>query len=238
MESFFKLNVDQRDKIGNAAARSLRRSGKIPVNYYYQGEENQNMFIDKKVLHKAIQSGQHVFEMELDGNTIYVTIKEAQYHPVTEEIIHIDLLRVRRDVKMKFSIPLNLVGDAIGVVEGGIVSQAASSIELECFPTNVPDSIDVDIANLELNGTLTAIDIDLPEDTVLISAEDTTIAVCAPPKAEIEPEVEEDEELEEGEEPADGEESADDKEGAESDKSSDGSEKKDKSSSEKDSKEE
>ena len=176
MESFFKLNVDQRDKIGNTAARSLRRSGKIPVNYYYQGEANQNMFIDKKVLHKAIQSGQHVFEMELDGNTIYVTIKEAQYHPVTEEIIHIDLLRVRRDVKMKFSIPLNLVGDAIGVVEGGIVSQAASSIELECFPTNVPDSIDVDIANLELNGTLTAIDIDLPEDTVLISAEDTTIA--------------------------------------------------------------
>ena len=141
-------------------------------------------------------------------------------------------------MKMKFSIPLNLVGDAIGVVEGGIVSQAASSIELECFPTNVPDSIDVDITNLELNGTLTAIDIDLPEDTVLISAEDTTIAVCAPPQAEIEPEVEEDEELEEGEEPADGEESADDKEGAESDKSSEGSEKKDESLSEKDSKEE
>ena len=117
--------------------------------------------------------------MELDGNTIYVTIKEAQYHPVTEEIIHIDLLRVRRDVKMKFSIPLNLVGDAIGAVEGGIVSQAASSIELECFPTNVPDNIDVDVTNLELNGTLTAIDIDLPEDTVLISAEDTTIADLA-----------------------------------------------------------
>ena len=141
--------------------------------------------------------------MELDGNTIYVTIKEAQYHPVTEEIIHIDLLRVRRDVKMKFSIPLNLVGDAIGAVEGGIVSQAASSIELECFPTNVPDNIDVDITNLELNGTLTAIDIDLPEDTVLISAEDTTIAVCAPPQAEIEPEVEEDEELEEGDDDRD-----------------------------------
>ena len=178
MESFFKLNVDQRDNIGNAAARSLRRSGKIPVNYYYQGETNQNMYIDKKVLHKAIQSGQHVFEMELDGNTIYVTIKEAQYHPVTEEIIHIDLLRVRRDVKMKFSIPLNLVGDAVGAVEGGIVSQAASSIELECFPTNVPDSIDVDITNLELNGTLTAIDIDLPEDTAVSYTHLTLPTIC------------------------------------------------------------
>ena len=238
MESFFKLNLEQRDKTGNAAARSLRKSGKIPVNYYYQGEANQNMLIDKKVLHRAIQSGQHVFEMELDGNTIYVTVKEAQYHPVTEEIIHIDLLRVRRDVKMKFSIPLILVGDAVGSVEGGIVSQALSSIELECFPTNVPDSIDVDITNLELNGTLTAIDIDLPEDTVLLSPEDTTIAVCAPPQAEIEPEIEEDEELEEGEEPADGKESTDDKEDTESDKGKDGAEKEDGSSSEKGSKEE
>ena len=238
MESFFKLNLEQRDKIGNAAARSLRKSGTIPVNYYYQGEANQNMLIDKKVLHRAIQSGQHVFEMELDGNTIYVTVKEAQYHPVTEEIIHIDLLRVRRDVKMKFSIPLILVGDAVGSVEGGIVSQALSSIELECFPTNVPDSIDVDITNLELNGTLTAIDIDLPEDTVLLSPEDTTIAVCAPPQAEIEPEIEEDEELEEGEEPTDGEQSTDDKEGTESDKGKDGAEKEDGNSSEKGSKEE
>ena len=237
MESFFKLDIEQREQTGNAAARSLRRSGKIPVNYYYKGESNQNMSIDKKVLHQAIQSGQHVFEMELDGNTIYVTVKEAQYHPVTEEIIHLDLLRVRRDVKMKFSIPLNLTGDAVGAVEGGIVSQAATSIELECFPTDVPDSIDVDITNLELNGTITAIDISLPDDTVLVSAEDTTIAICAPPKAEIEPEVEEDE-LEEGEEPAEGEESADEKEGTDGDKGSEKDEKAKDDSSEGDSKEE
>ena len=199
MESFFKLNLEPRSKTGNSASRILRRSGKIPVNYYYGGEENQNMSIDKKVLHKAIQSGQHVFELELDGNTIYVTVKEAQYHPVTEEIIHLDLLRVRRDVKMKFSIPLNLIGDAVGAVEGGIVSQSANSIDIECFPTDVPDIIDVDITNLELNGTVFASDINLPDDTELLSPEDTTIAVCAPPKAEIEVEVAE-EEGEEGEE--------------------------------------
>ena len=177
MESFFKLNLEPRSKTGNAAARKLRRDGKIPVNYYYGGEENQNMSIDKKVLHKAIQSGQQVFELELDGNTIYVTVKEAQYHPVTEQIIHLDLLRVRRDVKMKFSIPLNLVGDSVGAIEGGIVSQSANAIDIECLPTGVPDSIDVDITNLELNGTVFASDINLPDDTELLSPEDTTIAV-------------------------------------------------------------
>ena len=226
MESFFKLNLEPRSKTGNAASRSLRRSGKVPVNYYYGGEENQNMAIDKKVLHKAVQSGQHVFEMELDGNTIYVTVKEAQYHPVTEEIIHLDLLRVRRDVKMKFSIPLNLVGDAVGAVEGGIVSQSANLIDIECFPTDVPDSIDVDITGLELNGTLFACDIDLPRDTELLSPEDTTIAVCAPPKAEVEVEVVE----EDGEDGEDGED--EDKDGEDDKKTSDDSNKEEKSTDE------
>ena len=209
MESFFKLNLEPRTKTGNAAARSLRRNGKIPVNYYYGGEDNHNMSIVKKVLHKAIQTGQHVFEIELDGNTIYVTVKEAQYHPVTEEIIHLDLLRVRRDVKMKFSIPLNLVGDSVGAVEGGIVSQSANLIDIECFPTDVPDSIDVDITNLELNGAVFASDIDLPADTELLSPEDTTIAVCAAPKAEAEV-VTPDEEAEEGEEAAETQDSPED----------------------------
>ena len=209
MESFFKLNLEPRTKTGNAAARSLRRNGKIPVNYYYGGEDNHNMSIDKKVLHKAIQTGQHVFELELDGNTIYVTVKEAQYHPVTEEIIHLDLLRVRRDVKMKFSIPLNLVGDSVGAVEGGIVSQSANLIDIECFPTDVPDSIDVDITNLELNGAVFASDIELPADTELLSPEDTTIAVCAAPKAEAQVVVPE-EEAEEGEEAAETQDSPED----------------------------
>ena len=211
MESFFKLNLEPRIKTGNAAARELRRNGKIPVNYYYGGEENQNMSIDKKVLHKAVQSGQHVFEVELDGNTIYVTVKEAQYHPVTEEIIHLDLLRVRRDVKMKFSIPLNLVGDSVGAIEGGIVSQSANAIDIECFPTDVPDSIDVDITNLELNGTVFANDIVLPDDTELLSPEDTTIAVCAPPKAEVEVEVPDEEGDEEGEDASEAQDDAEDK---------------------------
>ena len=209
MESFFKLNLEPRTKTGNAAARSLRRNGKIPVNYYYGGEDNHNMSIDKKVLYKAIQTGQHVFELELDGNTIYVTVKEAQYHPVTEEIIHLDLLRVRRDVKMKFSIPLNLVGDSVGAVEGGIVSQSANLIDIECFPTDVPDSIDVDITNLELNGAVFASDIELPADTELLSPEDTTVAVCAAPKAEAEVVVPE-EEAEEGEEAAETQDSPED----------------------------
>jgi len=129
-------------------------------------------------------------------------IKDAQYHPVTEDVIHVDLMRVRRTEKMTFSIPLVLDGIAAGANEGGIVTHVTTSLEIECFPTDVPENITVDISGLELNNSMTLRDITLPADVSLISAEDTTIVTCNPPKAEIEPEPVEEEEGEalEGEE--------------------------------------
>ena len=199
MASYYKLTIEQRSELGTSTARSMRRNGKIPANYYYHGEANQNIAIDRKIFNQAVQSGQKVFEVEMNGETLYVMIKDAQYHPVTEDVIHIDLMRVRRTEKMTFSIPIVLEGEAAGAAEGGLVAQVASSIEIECFPTDVPENVTLDISSLELNGVMTASELNLSEDVVLISPEDTTIALCSPPKAEVEPEVEELEELEEGE---------------------------------------
>ena len=200
MASYYKLTIEERSGLGTSTARAMRRNGKIPANYYYHGESNQNIAIDKKIFNQAVQSGQRVFEVEMNGETLYVMIKAAQYHPVTEEVMHIDLMRVRRTEKMTFSIPVILEGEAAGSTEGGLVAQVASSIDIECFPTDVPENISLDISSLELNGVMTASELTLLEDIVLISPEDTTIATCNPPRAEVEPEVEELEEGEEGEE--------------------------------------
>jgi len=199
MASYYKLTIEERSGLGTSTARAMRRNGKIPANYYYHGESNQNIAIDKKIFNQAVQSGQRVFEVEMNGETLYVMIKAAQYHPVTEEVMHIDLMRVRRTEKMTFSVPVILEGEAAGSTEGGLVAQVASSIDIECFPTDVPENISLDISSLELNGVMTAIELTLLEDIVLISPEDTTIATCNPPRAEAEPEVEELEEGEEGE---------------------------------------
>ena len=206
MASYYKLTIEQRSELGTSTARSMRRNGKIPANYYYHGEANQNIAIDRKIFNQAVQSGQKVFEVEMNGETLYVMIKDAQYHPVTEDVIHIDLMRVRRTEKMTFSILIVLEGEAAGAAEGGLVAQVASSIEIECFPTDVPENVTLDISSLELNGVMTASELNLLEDVVLISPEDTTIALCSPPKAEVEPEVEELEEGESSEGSSDGEE--------------------------------
>ena len=202
MASYYKLPIEIRTGSGASLARELRRNGKIPANYYYRGEANQNLAIDKKAFNHAIHSGQQVFEVDINNETIYIMIKDVQYHSVTEEVMHIDLMRIRRTEKMTFSIPLVLEGDAVGVDEGGIVAQVATTIDVECYPNDVPESITVDISGLEFNSAMAAEEIVLPVDTVLVSAENTTIVTCNPPKAEVEPEPVEDEEIElaEGEE--------------------------------------
>ena len=205
MASYYKLPIEIRTGSGASLARELRRNGKIPANYYYRGEANQNLAIDKKAFNHAIHSGQQVFEVDINNETIYITIKDIQYHSVTEEVMHVDLMRIRRTEKMIFSIPLVLEGDAVGVDEGGIVTQVATTIDVECFPNDVPESITVDISGLEFNSAMAAEEIVLPVDTLLVSAENTTIVTCNPPKAEVEPEPVEDEEIElaEGEETTD-----------------------------------
>ncbi|SUZ86130.1 uncharacterized protein METZ01_LOCUS38984 [marine metagenome] len=205
MASYYKLPIEIRTGSGASLARELRRNGKIPANYYYSGEANQNLAIDKKAFNHAIHSGQQVFEVDINNETIYIMIKDIQYHSVTEEVMHVDLMRIRRTEKMTFSIPLVLEGDAVGIEEGGIVAQVATTIDVECYPNDVPESITVDISGLEFNSAMAAEEIVLPVDTVLVSAENTTIVTCNPPKAEVEPEPVEDEEIElaEGEEATD-----------------------------------
>ena len=205
MASYYKLPIEIRTGSGASLARELRRNGKIPANYYYRGEANQNLAIDKKAFNHAIHSGQQVFEVDINNETIYITIKDIQYHSVTDEVMHVDLMRIRRTEKMTFSIPLVLEGDAVGVDEGGIVAQVATTIDVECYPNDVPESITVDISGLEFNSAMAAEEIVLPVDTLLVSAENTTIVTCNPPKAEVEPEPVEDEEIElaEGEETTD-----------------------------------
>ena len=207
MASYYKLPTEERSDIGTGSAREIRRNGKIPANYYYHGESNQNLIIDKKIFLHAVKSGQRVFECEINGETVFTMIKDAQYHPVTEDVIHIDLMRVRRDQKMTVSIPIILEGESVGASEGGIVTQATNTVEIECLPTDVPENLIADISALELNSAMTAVDLVLPTDVSLVSPEETTIVTCNPPKAEVEPEPEE-VEGEEGEE-VEGEEAGD-----------------------------
>ena len=181
-QEYEKLDLNERIGKGKSKARSLRRDGMVPGVYYFHGKENVNLQIDKKKLYHAMSSGQHVFEAEMNGETQYVTIKGIQYHPVTDEIIHVDLMRVRRSEKMTILVHLVLVGSSIGVKEGGILSQSISQVEVSCLPTNVPENIEINIENIEQGQSLNVGDIELKDKEVeLLTASDINILTIQAP---------------------------------------------------------
>ena len=205
--SYYKLDIENRKAVGKKATKSLRSAGKVPSVLYFKGENPMSLSIDKKTLHKAMKSDQRIYEMEINSESQYVMIKEIQYHPVTDEVIHVDFMRVLRSEKMTISVPLVLVGEPIGVNEGGVMSQSLNQIEISCFPTDVPENIELDIEDLELNAARSVADLKIEnEDIEIVSDASLNIVSITPPAAEEEPVVEEelDEEGIEGEEGEEG----------------------------------
>ena len=185
--SYYKLDIESRDSVGKKPTKEMRREGKVPSTLYFKGEEPKSIAVEKLKLYQALKSDQRIYEVELKGESQYVMVKAVQYHPVTDEILHLDFMRVRRSEKMTISVPLVLVGKPIGVTEGGILSQVLNQIEISCFPTNVPEQIEINIDDMELNSSISIADVSYDDDEVdIISAEDINVASIAAPAAEEE----------------------------------------------------
>jgi len=185
--SYYKLEVSNRTKLRSKGARDIRREGLVPGVLYYSGEENVNISIEKSILFHAMQSGQRIFEIDQKGEIQYTMIKQLQYHPVTDEIIHIDLMRVRRSEKITIAIPLELIGEAAGVKEGGVLSQSLNQIEISCYPTDVPEKIELNIEDLELNAALSVADLEIDLDDVdIVTDSSMNIVSITPPAVEEE----------------------------------------------------
>ena len=183
--SYYKLSIEHRVETKSKGSKLVRKNGFVPGILYYGGEENENISIEKSVLSRAIQSGQRVFEITRDGDSQYTMIKEMQYHPVTDEIMHIDLMRVRRSEKMIISVPIHISGESIGVREGGILSQALSQVEISCYPTDVPENIAVNIADLQVNQSMSVGEIKLDNDDIeIISDPSLNVVSINPPVSE------------------------------------------------------
>ena len=191
--SYYKLDIETRKSVGKKSTKAIRRDGKIPSTLYFKGDEPESIAIDKTKLYQALKSDQRVYEVELGGESQYVMVKAVQYHPVTDEIIHLDFMRVRRSEKMTISVPLVLVGKPIGVVEGGILYQALNQIEISCFPTNVPDQIEVNIDKMELNSSISVADVSTDDEEVeILSSSEINVATITAPSVEKEETVSDD----------------------------------------------
>ena len=209
MANEHKIEINKRVDINPQSLKQLRRNGNIPGIYYSSiSKDSIPIFITQKDYYTAIKSGARIFNILVENKKQNVLFKSVQYHPVTEEVLHIDLYGIRMDQTINIKVVLLLTGDAIGVKdEGGILNQPLNEIEIQCLPADIPDSIKLDISELGMGDSLNASDIILDEKLTLITSEDAVVVSVTQPMKEIEPEVEIDEDelfLDEDGEPIEG----------------------------------
>ena len=211
------LNADLRERTGTNKAREIRNvDGMVPAIVYGDEKETLNIKLKLNELTKASENElfyTQVLLIKTEGKEEKVVLKELQRDPAKGKFLHADFQRVSSKTKLKVIIPVNFVNEeeCAGVkVDGGVVAKAIREIEIMCLAGNIPESIDVDIENLNLGDSIRLTEISLPEGSEIPGLTDETdqmvVSVNAPKAVEEDPIVEED--LEDGE-VAEGEEASD-----------------------------
>jgi large subunit ribosomal protein L25 len=212
-----KLVVAQRERLGSAESRRLRKEGLIP-GVLYGGGEPVAISVEERELRRALTGagGLHsILDVEVDGKgeTHASILKEYQVDPVRGGVTHVDLHEVRLDKPIQASVSVDLLGgeDAPGVREGGVLSQPLREVTVEALPLEMPEHIDLDVSGMDIGGTLRISDLTAPEGTTLLDDPEMVVATVTAPTKVVEPEPTEEElaAMEaEGEEGVEGEEGA------------------------------
>ena len=201
-----ELKTKIRTTTGNGPARRLRMSGQIPAVLYGPNTEAVPLSVDKndlELLFKKGGIGQVVLNLVIQKNgetlTMPAMIKELQIHPVSRNFIHVDFYEIKMDQKITAKIPVIAIGKAKGVELGGILQIVRREIEVECLPLEVPESIEIDISDLDIGDSIHVRDIKPEGEIEFLEEDDYTVVTVLSPKMEEEPEEEEEAEEEEAE---------------------------------------
>lgn len=162
-----EINLNLRTRTGKNAARQCRADGLIPGIVYGKGIEPVPVTLAPKELGDALagEGGQNTLLKvkgagELDGSMVIVA--ELLKNPLKRNILHVDLHKLNMSEKIRLDVPINLVGTAPGVKDGGLMEFLLHSVEVECLPTQIPERLDVDITSLTIGHSIHVSDIQLP----------------------------------------------------------------------------
>jgi large subunit ribosomal protein L25 len=199
-----KLVVQNRAVLGSAESRRLRRQGLIP-GVLYGREQPIAIAVAERDLRAAITGagGTHaVLDVVVDtGKTHSSVLKEYQQDARRGYITHVDLQEVRLDQPIHASVSVSLVGEPVGVREGGILTQVTNTVNVEALPLEIPEHLELDVSNLGVGESARLADVTVPEGvTLLDDPEETVLASIALPRAEEPEEPVEGAEAPEGEE--------------------------------------
>ncbi len=196
MQEDFIVNAQPREVQGKGASRRLRRAGQVPAIVYGGHADPQNVQIDRFELDKHLEHESfysHILTIKTPDGEQQAVLKDVQRHPAKPLILHVDFMRVVAGEQIKMHVPLHFMneGGSPAKKAGGVIEHLANEIEIVCLPRQLPEYIEVDCANLELDASIHVSELTLPEGvtpTALQHGDDQAVCVAHKTRAQVEPE--------------------------------------------------
>jgi large subunit ribosomal protein L25 len=206
------LVAEVRRGTGKSVARKIRREGKVPAIVYGLGTESTAVAVPARELQHILHTGgvNTLINLDLTGNNELVLARQIQRHPVRHTLVHVDLIRVSRDVAIAAEVPIHLIGEPEGVRDGGLLEQVVFTLSVEAKPADVPQRIEFDVSGLNIGDHLSVADLVLPPGVTTTQEPEEQVAHVSQPRGLALPE-----EIEAAEAEAAAAEAAEGEEGAE-----------------------
>jgi large subunit ribosomal protein L25 len=192
------IATEKRDVFGKNASYRIRRTGSIPAILYGEGLESMPLVLTKKDVIKILKSDlglNTLFKITFGAEERDVMIKDVQIDPVSDEVLHADLIQIDMTKAIRVAVPVELVGEAVGVkTEGGFIDFMTRELMVECLPALIPEHFAVDVTALHLHQSIKAADVAMPAGLKMITEPGVVIALVQMPaeeKAEVAAAVEE-----------------------------------------------
>jgi large subunit ribosomal protein L25 len=173
------LVSEPRTDFGSGPTGRLRKAGKVPAVVYGLGTDAVSITVDARELSHALsgESGSNtLITLDVSGENVLTLARQIHRHPTRGEYVHVDFVRIRRDVAVSAEIPLHLTGDPIGVKDGGLLEQLMFQLTVEAMPGNIPVALEHDISELHITDQLHVSDIVLPTGVTTAADADTVVA--------------------------------------------------------------
>ena len=179
------LNVQSRNQTGSLRMKRLRQGGQIPAVLYGHGQDTVMLTLDAKELNRVIDHGAHVVDLKGAANDSAL-IKDVQWDAFGIEVLHVDLTRVDANEAVEVTLPIVLRGDAVGTHHGGEIAFLQHEIKVLCPANKLPEQIELSISDLDIEQSISAAEVPLPEGASLAEDGTTPIVACNPKATEEE----------------------------------------------------
>jgi large subunit ribosomal protein L25 len=185
------VKTEKRQGLGTNAARRLRAQGFVPAVLYGESMDTTALVLAKKDIVQILrlESGENtIFKVAVGADSYDAMIKEIQVNPATDELQHVDLIRISMDKPIKVTVPVEHSGEPVGVkAEGGFVDFVTREIEVECLPRDIPESLAIDISELHINQSFKVQAMAVPAGVKVLTDPNTVLVLISMPHKEEEP---------------------------------------------------